>query len=184
MKIRTERSEDCGEIFDVVGSAYGEGGHASHKQQLLVEGLRDSESFVRELSLVAEMDGEIVGYIVLARIRIITKELQKGALALATIAVVKRYRGKGIGAKLIQKAHRRAKALGFDAVIAVGGGEYFQKFGYQGIKKYGIEVPFDGPDERGMVKELTENALEGIKGTVEYPREFYRKGTATGKVKQ
>ena len=40
-------------------------------------------------------------------------------------------------------------------------------------KKYGIKLPFEVPDENCMLIELTENALENINGTVEYPMEFY-----------
>ena len=37
---------------------------------------------------------------------------------------------------------------------------------------YGIELPFDVPKENCMVIELVENGLKGIRGIVEYPKEF------------
>ncbi|MCO5235223.1 MAG: hypothetical protein M9933_03060 [Chitinophagaceae bacterium] len=37
--------------------------YTDHKEQILVERLRNSEAFIPELSLVAEMEGELAGYI-------------------------------------------------------------------------------------------------------------------------
>lgn len=114
-----------------------------------------------------------MGYILLTKIRIITNDLQKISLALAPIAVLKKYQRTGIGGKLIQEAHQKAKALGFGSVILLGHEKYYQKFGYKMIKNYGIKLPFDVPDESCMLIELTENALKNVTGIVEYPKEFY-----------
>ncbi len=107
------------------------------------------------------------------KIKIINNDLQKTALALAPIAVLKKYQGKGIGGKLILEAHQRAKELGFDSVILLGHEKYYPKFGYKMTKNYGIKLPFEVPDENCMLIELTENALKDVTGTVAYPKEFY-----------
>ena len=38
---------------------------------------------------------------------------------------------------------------------------------------FGIELPFDADKENCFAIELTRNGLEGISGTVEYPKEFF-----------
>lgn len=40
-------------------------------------------------------------------------------------------------------------------------------------KKYGIKLPFDVPDENCMAIELIKGSLEGVEGTVVYPKAFF-----------
>lgn len=173
MNIRKEENKDYKSVFNLIENAFKDEIYTDHKEQFLVERLRKSESFVPELSLIAEIDGEIVGYVLLTKIKIVNNDLQKTALALAPIAVLKKYQGKGIGGKLILEAHQRAKELGFDSVILLGHEKYYPKFGYKMTKNYGIKLPFEVPDENCMLIELTENALKDVSGTVAYPKEFY-----------
>src|SRR5690606_15450664 len=121
-----------------------------------------------------EIDQEIVGYILLTKIKIINNNSQPTtSLALAPVAVLKKHQGKGIGGNLIRKAHEIAKELKFGSIILLGHEKYYPKFGYEMTKNYGIKLPFDVPDENCMLIELTENALENVNGIVEYPKEFY-----------
>lgn len=174
MNIRKEEKKDYKKVFSLIENAFKDEVYTDHKEQYLVERLRNSASFIPELSLVAEIDDEIVGYILLTKIKIINDNLQASeSLALAPVAVLKRYQGKGIGGELILEAHRKSKELGFKSVILLGHEKYYPKFGYEMTKKYGIKLPFDVPDENCMLIELTENALKDVSGTVEYPKEFY-----------
>ena len=174
MNIRKEEKKDYKKVFSLIENAFKDEVYTDHKEQYLVERLRNSASFIPELSLVAEIDDEIVGYILLTKIKIINDNLQVSeSLALAPVAVLKRYQGKGIGGKLILEAHRKSKELGFKSVILLGHEKYYPKFGYEMTKKYGIKLPFNVPDENCMLIELTENALKDVSGTVEYPKEFY-----------
>jgi predicted N-acetyltransferase YhbS len=174
MNIRKEEIKDYNEVFKLIENAFKDEQYTDHKEQFLVERLRKSESFVPELSLVAEIDNQIVGYALLTKIKIIDeKSQQTTSLALAPVAVLKEYQGKGIGGNLIQKAHQVARELKFESVILLGHEKYYPRFGYEMTKKYGIKLPFDVPDENCMLIELTENALKNVTGIVEYPKEFY-----------
>lgn len=174
MNIRKEESKDYKEVFNLIENAFKDEVYTDHKEQFLVERLRNSESFVPELSLVAEVDGQIAGYVLLTKIKIINDNLQEApSLSLAPVAVLTEYQGKGIGGKLIQKAHQIAKELQFGSIILLGHAEYYPKFGYKMTKEYGIKLPFEVPDENCMLIELTENALKDVTGTVEYSKEFY-----------
>nr|WP_293844767.1 N-acetyltransferase [uncultured Arsenicibacter sp.] len=174
MKIRKEEIKDYNEVFQLIENAFKDEEYTDHKEHFLVERLRKSESFVPELSIVAEIDNQIVGYILLTKIKIIDdKSKQVTSLALAPVAVLKKHQGKGVGGSLIRQAHQIAKELKFGSIILLGHEKYYPKFGYEMTKKYGIKLPFDVPDENCMLIELTENALKGITGIVEYPKEFY-----------
>ena len=173
MIIRTEESKDYKEVFDLIENAFKNEEYSDHKEQFLVERLRKSNAFVPELSLVAEVEGAIVGYILLTKINIVNVNSYYSSLALAPIAVSSSHQKKGIGGQLIQTAHQKAKELGFSSIILLGHEKYYPRFGYETTKKYGIKLPFEVPDENCMLIELNENALNGVKGIVEYPQEFY-----------
>lgn len=174
MNIRKEEIKDYDDVFKLIEKAFKDEEFSDHQEQFLVERLRKSESFIPELSLVAEMDNQIVGYILLTKIKIINVNFEETiSLALAPVAVLKKYQGKGIGGQLIVQAHKIAKDLNFNSVILLGHENYYPKFGYEMSNKYGIKLPFDVPDENCMLIELTENALKNINGIVEYPKEFY-----------
>lgn len=174
MNIREEEPKDYQAVFHVIENAFKNEMYTDHKEQFLVERLRKSESFVPELSLVAEINGQIVGYVLLTKIKIINDRLEETpSLALAPIAVMAAQQGQGIGGKLIEEAHRKAKELGFASVVLLGHEKYYPRFGYKMAKEFRIKLPFDAPDENYMLIELVEGALRGVCGMVKYPREFY-----------
>ena len=94
MKIQQEEKEDYDEVFKLIENAFKDELYTDHKEQFLVERLRKSESFIPELSLVAEIDQEIVGYILLTKIKIINNNSQPTtSLALAPVAVLNQLQG-------------------------------------------------------------------------------------------
>jgi predicted N-acetyltransferase YhbS len=145
--------------------------HTDHQEHFLVERLRTSDGFVPELSLVAAIDGEVVGYILLTKVKIIGKEVVE-SLAMAPVAVLPEYQNQGIGGKLIVAAHNKAKELGFESVIVLGHEGYYPKFGFKLAESFGIKPPFDVPSENFMAMELVDGALEGVEGVVKYAEEF------------
>lgn len=175
VNIRKEESKDYEEVFDLIAKAFENEVHSDRKEHFLVERLRSSDAFVPELSLLAEMDGTIVGYILLTKIKIINSYAETPSLALAPIAVLPSHQGKGIGGQLINAAHQQARELGFGSIVLLGHENYYPRFGYRMINKYGIKLPFDAPDKNCMLVELEENSLKDIHGIVEYSKEFYEK---------
>ncbi|MEM0991954.1 MAG: N-acetyltransferase [Bacteroidota bacterium] len=145
---------------------------SDHKEQFLVERLRKSSAFISELSMVAEVGGKIVGHILLTKLKIKQETNEFDSLALAPVSVLPEFQGKGIGGKLILESHKKAKALGHKSIVLLGHEKYYPRFGYEQAAKYGIELPFEVPKENCMVIELVENGLNGVRGMVEYPKEF------------
>jgi predicted N-acetyltransferase YhbS len=68
-----------------------------------VSRLRKSNSYIKELSLVAELDGKIVGYIMTSKLYI--KDIDKEVLssAIAPVAVEPDLQKSGAGSKMIRK---------------------------------------------------------------------------------
>jgi len=172
-KIRQEVLSDYPIVFDLVEQAFRNEMISDKKEQFLVERLRKSDGFIPELSIVAEVNQKIVGYILLTKIIIETNPESETSLALAPVAVLPTFQKKGIGGRLIEEAHRIAKELGYKSVILLGHEKYYPKFGYQPLHHYDLSLPFEAPKENCMAIELVPDALKNKKGKVIYPREFF-----------
>ncbi|WP_246849928.1 GNAT family N-acetyltransferase [Rufibacter roseolus] len=170
--IRQEKPDDFKTVFDLVGKAFEAEPLSDHTEQFLVERLRKSSAFIPELSLVAQIGNRIVGHILLTKLKIKNGLNEFESLALAPVSVLPEFQREGIGGMLIEHAHQKAKELGYKSVILIGHATYYPRFGYKPTDTFGIELPFEAPRENCMVIELTENALKGISGIVEYPKEF------------
>lgn len=172
MRIRQENNHDFEAVFNLIQKAFQSEPFSDHKEQFLVERLRKSDAFIPELSMVAEIDGKVVGHILLTKLKIKNETNEFESLALAPISVMPEFQGKGIGKELIISSHTKAKELGYKSIVLLGHEKYYPKFGYKQADKYGIELPFEVPKENCMVIALTEKGLHGVNGLVEYPKEF------------
>lgn len=173
MQIRQEQTKDHAEVEALVEEAFREMEMSDHKEQFLVARLRKSAAFVPELSLVAEGEGKLLGHILLTRIQIREGERSVESLALAPVSVRPAFQGQGIGAALIEEAHRIAEGLGFGSTVLLGHPAYYPRFGYVRASAFGIRLPFEVPDEACMAIELVPGSLKGAGGTVVYPKEFF-----------
>ena len=172
LTIRQETSSDYKSVFELIKEAFANEKYSDHKEQILVEKLRNSNSFIPELSIIAQIDDVIVGHILLTEIKIINKDNSIVSLALAPVSVMPKYQKQGIGGKLITHAHTLAKNLGYKSIILLGHEDYYPKFGYKQADKFQIKLPFDVPTENCMVIELIEDGLLNVNGIIEYPKEF------------
>jgi predicted N-acetyltransferase YhbS len=171
--IRQETPNDHTTVFSLTEEAFREMKFSKQDEQFLVERLRKSEAFIPELSLVAELDGQVVGHIMLTKMTIRKDDMGYSTLGLAPVSVLPAYQCQGIGSSLIREAHRIAKEMGYESVVLIGHPTYYPRFGYQVAGNYGISFPFEAPAECCMVAELFEGALEGVSGLIEHPKEFY-----------
>lgn len=167
VEIRQENKNDYEEIYNVVKTAFETAEHSDGNEQDLVVALRNSDSFIPELSLVAKKDNKIVGHILFTKVKIGNHE----ELVLAPLAVLPEYQKQRIGSKLIQQGHKIAKELGYHYSIVLGSETYYPKFGYVPAIQYGIKAPFEVSNENFMAIKLNDIDIE-IKGTVQYAKEF------------
>lgn len=171
MLIRTETKDDYKHVFNLNYLAF----EKRDDEAKLVERIRFSNFFIRDLSLVAEEQGEIVGHVLLSKAKIIQKNGEKEVLVLAPVAVNPTVQKKGIGSKLINEGLRRAKDLGYGLVLLIGHPTYYPKFGFQPANQHGIELTqFNVPEDAFMVCELIEGELQRTNGELRYPSSFLR----------
>jgi putative acetyltransferase len=167
LRIRSETQDDYAVITEINDAAFGQ-----KNEGRLVERLRETDKFIPELSLVAELDGISVGHILFYPVIINSAENRYPILALAPISVLPDYQNKRIGSTLVIGGLKRSQELGHRAVIVLGYPEYYHKFAFKTASHWGIRPPFEVPDNAFMALELVLGELEGKAGIVEYPEEF------------
>ena len=170
--LRKELPKDYPVVFDIVKSAFLNEAYSDKTEHFLVERLRNSEAFVPDLSIVAELDDKLVGHILLTEINIVNKDTSSTSLAMAPVSVHPDFQGRGIGAKLILKSHEVAKELGYLSIILLGHDQYYPRFGYERADKFNISFPFEAPPQNCMALELVEGGLKNAGGLVHYAPEF------------
>ena len=136
----------------------------------LLAALFDCEEYLPEFSIVAELDGGIVGHAISTRGRVGELEL----LGLGPIGVVPRLQRHGIGTALMKETSLRANAAGERGIALLGDPEYYSRFGFVASTSLGVEAP--DPAWGGHFQFLPLAVWPGgVSGTFRYAKPF---GTA------
>jgi putative acetyltransferase len=125
-------------------------------------------------SFVAVADGCVVGHALLSHADVVDiAGIARAVLALAPVAVMPAYQGRGLGTELVVASLEAATATYSSAVIVLGPPGYYARFGFEPAAPHGIEPPFsDVPSEAWMVVETTAGGLAGLRGVVRYAPPF------------
>ncbi|MEH2203764.1 MAG: N-acetyltransferase [Nostoc sp.] len=163
--IRCETLSNYTAIAEMNTLAFGQENEAK-----LVEKIRNSDRYISNLSLVAEVENVIVGHILFSYIDLVCEETLQ-VLGLAPLAVRPQFQRQGIGSALIKAGLEIAEAKEETIVIVLGHPHFYTRFGFQPSVVYEIESPFPVPEEFFMVKAL-QSYQKQYKGKVVYPAAF------------
>jgi len=111
--IRSETSADDKAVRHVNRLAFGQ-----EEEARLVDALRNG-GFVRA-SMVAEVEGQVVGHILFSDLAIMSLADTISALALAPMAVLPKFQRQGIGTALVQRGLEVCRQQGHQIVVVVG----------------------------------------------------------------
>ena len=168
MTIRRETSRDYDEVYNLVKVSFATTSYSDSTEPDYLNGLRKKDTFIPELSLVAESDdGKIIWQIVLYKTVITAPQGGLTELLLSPISVHPDYFRRGIARAMIDEALRIAGGMGFRAVFLCGDPEIYSKLGFVPSYRYNIFHKNDAAAEWSMVRELYSGALNGISGTVD-----------------
>jgi putative acetyltransferase len=127
IKIREETEADLRAITEVTVAAFKTLEISRHTEQFIVTALRAAKALT--LSLVAEIDGRVVGHIAFSPVAI--SDGTRQWYGLGPVSVLPEHQRKGIGKALIQEGLSRLKGLGAKGCCLVGHPQYYRKFGFQ-----------------------------------------------------
>ncbi len=125
--IRPEEKRDIPQIHNVIKFAFETVAYSNQKEHFLVDELRKVDAL--ELSLVAELNNEIVGHIAFSKITINNKK--SSWYGLAPVSVHPKYQNRGIGSTLIREGLKKIKKAGAKGCVLLGEPEYYKRFGFR-----------------------------------------------------
>ena len=154
--IRDETREDVAAITELTVAAFETLAISSHTEQYIVEALRAAGALA--VSLVAEIDGRVVGHIAFSPVTL--SDGTTDWYGLGPVSVLPELQRRGIGKALIEEGLTRLKLRGARGCCLVGHPGYYTKFGFQNVPGLGLEgvppevffaLPFDGHLPQGRV---------------------------------
>lgn len=134
-------------------------------EHLVLHNLRETNSYIPELDLVALSGNEIIGHLLITKANVIDiQNEQHQVLCVGPISVLPAFQKKGIGTKLLNDSIVIAKQLGYKAMILFGHPDYYQRFGFINAQNYGITTKDGKNFEPFMALELYPKALAAVSG--------------------
>jgi putative acetyltransferase len=126
MNLRPETASDFAAIRAINVAAFVNHPHSNQTEHLIVEWLREADALT--LSLVAEVDGHVVGHIAFSPITVGGAEL--GWHTAGPLAVMPTHQRRGIGRVLLREGLARMQALGSKGIYLVGDPGYYLPQGF------------------------------------------------------
>ena len=161
MEIREETGADIEAIRRVNRCAF-----AQDQEGNIVDALRSNGAAL--LSLVAILDGELVGHIMYSPAVV----GETTGAALGPMAVLPEFQRQGIGSRLVEAGNQRLKERGCPFIIVVGHAEYYPRFGFTPASKHNIRCEWELPDDVFMIAVLDPLKMQGVSGLAKYRHEF------------
>ena len=156
MIIRNEIKEDIEAISEVTIAAFQNLQISNKTEQFIIHALR--KAGVLSISLVAEIEKQVVGHIAFSPVTI--SDGSKNWYGLGPISVMPEYQKQGIGKTLVNEGLSLLKAQGGKGCALVGDPGYYQRFGFRNIpslihegvpQEVFLVLPFDKTIPKGTV---------------------------------
>ena len=167
LQLRESLKSDWPGIAEVSMCAFGakEGGEIAH---LISELLADSSARPL-LSLVATVDGVVVGHILFTNAHLDNSARSVAVAILAPLSVHPEFQNLGIGGRLIEEGLRQLKSAGVKLVFVLGHPGYYPRFGFKPAGELGFIAPYPIPAEHAgawMVQELQPGIMGSVQGKI------------------
>lgn len=154
--IRSETNADINAITEVTVAAFKTLEISNHTEQFIVAALRAAKALT--VSLVAEVDGRVVGHIAFSPVAI--SDGTPSWYGLGPVSVLPEYQRQGIGKALILEGLSRLKDINAKGCCLVGFPDYYRKFGFKSMpgfvhegvpQEFFLALSFDGHTPQGTV---------------------------------
>ena len=154
--IRDEETADISVISEVTIAAFETMEISNHTEQFIIEALRAAKALA--ISLVAEVDGRVVGHIAFSPVAM--SDGTKNWYGLGPVSVHPDFQREGIGKALIHEGLSRLKNLKAKGCCLVGHPQYYRQFGFKNVeglihegvpKEVFFVLAFDGNIPNGNV---------------------------------
>ena len=160
INIRNEKESDSARISEVITLAFQDDPHSDGREAEIVELMRDDSALT--ISLVAEVDNEIVGHIAFSKVAINHEFIDW--YGLAPVSIEPKHQNQGIGSELVReglKLLQEADGINAKGCVLLGEPDYYQRFGFTADERlilpdvpaeYFQSLSFGGSTPDGIVK--------------------------------
>ena len=165
--IRREEEKDYRRVEEIAREAFWNLYFPGTDIPVVVNKLRRSSDFIKELTYVIEVNGKVEGAIFYTNSKIIDKnKIEHKVISFGPVFISPKFHRQGLGRKLITYTIEKAKEMGYRAIITLGYPYHYEPYGFLGGKRYGISMPDMNFYKGLLVLPLSEGALENISGYV------------------
>ena len=175
--IRLEKKEDFREVENLVREAFWNVYRPGCSEHFVIHVLRDDPAFVKELDVVMERNGVLIGQNMFMRTVINADDGRAiPVLTMGPIGITPEFKRRGYGKKLLDYSLERAAAMGFGAVLFEGNIGFYGHSGFDYARKFGIryhDLPEGADDSFFLCRELIPGYLDGITGAYQTPQGYY-----------
>ncbi len=133
--IRPETPADVRAITEVTIAAFQTLAISHHTEQFIIDALRAANALT--VSLVAELNGQVVGHVAFSPVRI--SDGTAHWYGLGPVSVLPKLHRQGIGTALIETGLSTLKSLGARGCCLVGSPDYYRRFGFGNIPELILE---------------------------------------------
>ena len=177
--IRLEKKEEYREVENLIREAFWNVYRPGCSEHYVIHVLRNDPAFVKELDFVMEKNGRLIGQNMFMKTRIDSDDGRMiPVLTMGPICVVPNLKRRGYGKALLDYSLKRARELGFGAVLFEGNIAFYGKSGFDYAGKFGIryhDLPENADASFFLCKELIPGYLNGITGVYRTPEGYYVK---------
>ncbi|MGL5574832.1 MAG: GNAT family N-acetyltransferase [Sarcina sp.] len=169
--IRNERKEDYRKVEELIREAFWNLYFPGCEEHAVINKLRGHEDFIRELTFVIELDGEIAGSIFYSHSKVVLKDGgEYKTITFGPVAILPKYHRQGLGRKLISHSIEEAKKLGYKGILTLGYPYHYESYGFKGGKNYNISME-DGKFYKGLLAlPLCEGGLLNVEGYASFTK--------------
>ena len=175
--IRQEKKEDHRAVEELVREAFWNVYRPGCFEHYVIHVLRDDPAFVKELDLVMEQDGRLIGQNMFMETVIRADDGRDiPVLTMGPIGILPEKKRRGYGKMLLDESLRRAAALGYGAVLFEGNIAFYGKSGFDYARHFGIryhDLPEGADDSFFLCRELVPGYLDGVTGVYRTPEGYY-----------
>lgn len=165
LTIRSETEADIPAIRQINREAFGQPQEADLVDRIRARG-------AGTLSMVADVDGSVVGHIFFSPMTIVGVNHETPAVGLGPMAVLPEHQRRGFGSALVRQSLEVLRGLGHKIVLVLGHLDYYPRFGFTPAIEHGIRWEHEVDPAYFMVLALKPGALDGVQGVAQYLPEF------------
>lgn len=162
--IRPELKSEAVAVENMICRTFG-----NNHQSSLLGSLRSNVLFKRNLSLIALMDNDPKGHLLLFPGYLRAESGIYRTLTLVMISVLPDFQQQGIGSMLLAAGIDEARAGHFAYILVCGAPGFFCRAGFASVTDYNIHRKETGVKSQMLILETEPGSLGQLKGHVEFP---------------